>query len=851
MPQWKLFYRLMLRPLFQEPVRLGLMVLAVGLGVAVVLAIELAGNAAAGSFHSSMESLAGDNDLEVVASGGVPEAVLATLATQPFSLRISPRIEDFAVDTHTRETLPLIGLDLIAEGSRYAPSADSHAANIKRKETMEESVRDLENPESVWVSAGLGKKPGEHISLLINDRVLDCVVRGVIPAASGNENAILMDIAGAQRALNRFGRVDRILIKLPANSNLEKWQKQLSGVLPPGVEVRRQGAGTQENRKMLAAFRWNLRLLSYIALVVGAFLIYNTISVSVVRRRSEIGIVRALGADRGEVLAAFLGEAACLGLAGALVGLPLGRVMADGAVKLMAATVESLYVSSRPGEIALAPDSLALALLIGVGVAVVSAFSPAREAMRVSPVDAMAQGRREFLARSHKGRDLAISGTLGGLAALAARMPAVAGKPFFGYFAAMLLIAAAAYAMPALVNFISSIAAGALGKLFGVEAMLASRSLAASLRRTSVLVGALATAVAMMVSVGIMVGSFRQTVVSWMNHQLPADLYLRPAGSPAADRHPTLSVDMVETIAALPGVAGVDRLRAYEISYDGMPATLAAVDLRVPRANRNSEFLSGRLANEVLEQLRGKNNVIVSEPFTYKHKVKTGDTITLSLGATRASFRIVDVYYDYGSERGYILMDRDMLLKYLPDEMPTNLAVYVAPNADAAQVRKEIQEASVGHRILIFSNRELRTEAVRIFDRTFAITYALEAVAVIVAVMGIAGALIALVIDRRRELGLLRFLGASSQQIRKMILVEAGLLGLLANLAGFVLGYFLSLILVFVINKQSFGWTIRFHWPVAVLLAALSVIYAATVVSGLYPARVAMRLNPLEVIHEE
>ena len=841
----------MMRPLFREPVRLGLMVLAVGLGVAVVLAIELAGNAAAGSFHSSMESLAGDNDLEVVATGGVPESVVATLATQPYPLRLSPRMEDFAVDTHTRETLALIGLDLIAEGSRYASRGEAVAANSQHKVTMEESVRDLENPESVWVSASLGKKSGDHASLLINDRVLDCVVRGVFPDVSGNENAILMDIAGAQRALNRFGRVDRILIKLPENSNLEKWQKTLSGVLPPGVEVRPQGTGTQENRKMLAAFRWNLRLLSHIALVVGAFLIYNTISVSVVRRRTEIGILRGLGADRTDVLAAFLGEAACLGLAGALVALPLGRIMAGGAVKLMAATVESLYVSSRPGAIALTPSSLALALLIGVGVAVVSALSPAREAMQVSPVDAMSQGRREFISRTQKGRDLAIAAVLAGLAALAARMPAFAGKPFFGYLATILLIAAAAYAMPALVNFISRVTAGVLGELFGIEAMLASRSLAASLRRTSVLVGALATAVAMMVSVGIMVGSFRQTVVSWMNNQLPADLYLRPAGDAAADRHPTISVELTEKIAALPGVTAVDRLRAYEISYDGMPATLASVDLRVLRAYRKSDFFSGRPTSEVLELLRGKNNIIVSEPFTYKHKVKAGDTLTLALGEARASFQIVDVYYDYASERGYILMDRDVLLKYLPDETPTNLAIFLAPNAKAVDARKEIQEVTAGHRILIFSNRDLRTEAVRIFDRTFAITYALEAVAVIVAVMGIGGALIALVIDRRRELGLLRFLGASSGQIRKMILVEAGLLGLLANLAGFVLGYFLSLILVLVINKQSFGWTIRFHWPVTVLLGALTVVYAATVVSGLYPARVAMRLNPLEVIHEE
>src|SRR5882672_5176343 len=542
MPRWTLFYRLMMRPLFHEPVRLGLMVLAVGLGVAVVLAIELAGNAAAGSFHSSMETLAGDNDLEVVASGGVPETLVATLAIQPYPLRISPRMEDFAVATRTRETLPLIGLDLIAEGSRYASLAGTGNANSNNKETLEEAMRDLENPESVWVSASLGKKAGDHISLLINDRVLDCVVRGVIPAISGSENAILMDIAGAQHALNRFGRVDRILIKLPANSNLREWQRKLSGVLPPGVEVRPQGTGTEENRKMLAAFRWNLRLLSYIALVVGAFLIYNTISVSVVRRGNEIGIVRALGADRRDVLAAFLGEAACLGLAGALVGLPLGRIMAGGAVKLMAATVESLYVSSRPGAIALTPYSLALALLVGVGVAVVSALSPAREAMQVSPVDAMAQGRREYMARAHKGRDLAMAAGLGGLAALAARVPAFGGKPIFGYLAALLLIAAAAYAMPALVSSISRTAAGVLGKFFGVEAMLASRSLAASLRRTSVLVGALATAVA------IMVGSFRQTVVTWMNSQLPADLYLRPAGDAAADRHPTISVELAEKI---------------------------------------------------------------------------------------------------------------------------------------------------------------------------------------------------------------------------------------------------------------------------------------------------------------
>jgi putative ABC transport system permease protein len=602
---------------------------------------------------------------------------------------------------------------------------------------------------------------------------------------------------------------------------------------------------------MLAGFRWNLRLLSYIALIVGAFLIYNTISVSVVRRRPETGIVRALGASRRAVLVAFLGEAAFFGLAGAALGVPVGRAMASGAVKLMAATVESLYVSSRPGSIELSAWSVLLAFAIGVGVAIVSALSPAREASLVSPVEAMARGRREYTARVHKSRDLWLALILGILAVAATRVPAIEGKPVFGYLAAVLLVVASALAIPAFTDAFISLFSRWLGKTLGVEALLAAQSLSASLRRTSVLVGALSTAIAMMTSVGIMVGSFRETVLIWMNDRLPADLYLRPAGEPAPDRHPTVSLELADRISQLPGIAGVDRLRAYEISYDGMPATLASVDLSALRSDHQSNFFSGRPTEQVLSQIRNADAVVVSEPFTYKHRVRAGDSITLALGIARPSFRIADVYYDYGSERGSILMDRQTMLRYLPDPAPSNLAIYVAPEASAETVREEITEAAAGYRVLLFSNRDLRTEAIRIFDRTFAITYALEAVAVIVAVMGIAGALLALVIDRRREIGLLRFLGAAAGQVRKQILVEAGLLGLLANFAGLALGFALSLILIYVINKQSFGWTIRFHWPVAVLLLAISVVYVATVLAGLYPAQVAVWLDPIEAVHEE
>jgi putative ABC transport system permease protein len=853
MPRFLLFYRLLLRPLFREPIRTALTVFAVALGVAVVLAIDLAGTAATGSFRSSMETLTGDNDFEITTSGGVPESVIGTLTSLPYSIRISPRVEDYAILADTKVSLPLLGLDFIAESNSLfsSGSAGEFLSQTKTGQSPDESLRNLNTVNSIWVGESIHRRTGDHLQLLINDQSHDYIIRGVYPDSNGSESAIIMDIAAAQNALNRFGRIDRILLKVPLSPSLDDWQKRIRSAIPPGVDLRPQGSSTNENRRMLAAFRWNLRLLSYISLIVGAFLIYNTISVSVVRRRPEIGIVRALGASRITILAAFVGEAASLGLAGALIGIPLGRIMATGAVKLMAITVDSLYVSSRPGPIALDPSSILLALFIGVGVAVASAYIPAREASLVSPVEAMARGRREFDVRTHSTRDLFFALILVAAAALSSRAPAIAGKPLFGYLAAFLLIVSSALAIPAFVAAITSLTSRALGKLFGVEALLASRSLSASLRRTSVLVAALSTAIAMMTSVGIMVGSFRQTVVLWMGDQLPADLYLRPAGNPAADRHPTISIELADAIAKLPGVQAVDRLRAYQITYENMPATLASTDLRVLRAYNNSDFFSGRPTEKVLAELRGSNSILVSEPFTSKHHVKTGDTITLSLGDSRPSFRIADIYYDYSSERGNIIMDRATMLRYLPDPTPSNLAVYISPGMQLETVRAEITQAAAGYRILIFSNRDLRAEAIRIFDRTFAITYALEAVAVIVAVMGIAGALLALVIDRRRELGLLRFLGAAAGQLRKLILVEAGLLGLFANLVGLALGFAMSLVLIFVINKQSFGWTIRFHWPVTILLAALTVVYAATVLAGLYPASVAVRLNPLEVVHED
>lgn len=421
----------------------------------------------------------------------------------------------------------------------------------------------------------------------------------------------------------------------------------------------------------------------------------------------------------------------------------------------------------------------------------------------------------------------------------------------YGYASALLLIVATALTIPALVSSLTTITSGLIRRMFGVEALLATRSLGGSLRRTAVLVGALLTAIAVLTAVAIMVGSFRETVVVWLGDVLQADLYLSPAVPPGADRHPTMSAEIPALLAALPEVAAVEQLRTYEIRYGGLPVTLGGIDARVGGLRRKRSFLSGAPAEQVTRQLIGRDAVIVSEPFASKHHIHAGDMLTLSLGGTLPSFRVLDVYYDYSSERGVILMDRGTLFRYLPSREPSNVALYLKPGVPIEEGQRAVERAIGDRRVAVVQNRTLREQGIQVFDRTFAITYALEALAVFVAVTGVGGALVALVLDRRREFGLLRFLGASNQQVRRIILFEGALLGALANIAGMTLGFVLSLLLIYVINKQSFGWTIQFHWPVLVLLSALSIVYAATILAALYPARIATRLVPIEVIHEE
>ena len=838
----RLITRLIGRPLAHERLRTVLTTLAVALGVSVVVAIDLAGESSTGSFQSSLETLSGSAVYEISAIGGVREDLMGELVRLPYPIRFAARMEDFAVVEETGERVPLFGVDFVGD-----PVTGG-------------SVRELQDdsPEyfsesSVIVGGALGYSRGDTIGLAINDRTHQLTVGGVLDEGGSKERAqgrlVVIDIATAQRLLNRLGKIDRIYVY--GDADRVDWQKALREAMPVGTALDLSGARTDQNRRMLGAFRSNLRVLSYIAMIVGAFLIYNTIAVSVVRRRTEIGILRALGASRAMIRSAFLLEGALFGLVGSAIGLPLGRLLATAAVESMGATVSSLYVTSTPGEIHFSTWTVVAAVISGVGVAVLSAWVPANEASSVTPVEAMGHSRIEYHARTNSGAN-SVNAALCVIAAVALSfVPAWDRIPVAGYVAALLLIAAAAFLVPAATDRTMRRTAAWLLKPFGVESFLAARGLAASLARTSVLVAALSTAVAMMVSVGIMVGSFRYTVIVWMDNQLAADLYVRSAGRGGSERAQTMDPAVADRIEAIPEVMAVDRFRTYQISYNSLPATLAFGEVDVHGRRAATRFLEGPPDEEIWDALTSGENVIVSEPFSQKHDVHAGDLITLPLSGRQVDFGVAGVYYDYSGEQGFIIGDRSILLKHLPDPRLSSLAVYLSGGVDLERGREAVVEATGDFNVFVATNRMLREQGIIVFDRTFAITYALEAVAIVVAILGMAGALLALVIDRRQEIGVLRFVGASADQIRKIVLVQAGLLGILSNVIGLVLGLGLSLVLIYVINKQSFGWTIQFHWPVGLLPAGLTGIFVASLLAGLYPAALAARVNPSEVVHEE
>ncbi|MCX6857275.1 MAG: FtsX-like permease family protein, partial [Verrucomicrobia bacterium] len=846
-----LFSRLILRPMRANRLRTVLTALGVTLGVAVMLAIQLANQGSLRGFSAALDAVSGKAALEITCPPvGIDESLIADLAWLREIGISTPVIEaDVTAEAPGQgsETLRVIGIDALRD-----PALRDYALTGAAASGME-LMAFLAKPDSLMVTHGFAKRHGVEaggkLSLRIGDRRSEVTVVAVIgdpksaksgiqQSAMASQSLGVMDIANAQVTLDRMGRVDRLDLRLHEGVSLEMAEQVLKQRLPPSLTVQRPQRRSAAVEKMLAAFHFNLTMLSGIALVVGLFLIYNTISVAVMSRRREIGMLRTLGVAKVQVLGLFLGEALLLGLAGALLGVPLAKVLAEMAIVLTSTTVDTLYVATA----AKVPPLTLWHWLAGLGIALplslVAAALPALEAARVSPVEAVRDaGQSVEQAQTSSGWRLLLPLGFLLLGWLAALQEPVMDLPLWGYVSAFCAILAATFAVPMMLRFLAKVMRPVLARGFGIEGRLAAAQIQASTQRLSISVAALAVALALTVAIAVMVGSFRQTVLYWVDQTMGADLYVRPGTPPRSQNPPTFSPATLEALRAHPAVLAFDGYRSMDLPFRDRVVKLGTGDFAVQIEHGRIALKTAGNAKAMLQAAKERGEIFISESFALRFKVREGDAVTLATPKGPHEFRIVAQFYDYSNDSGTITMDQGEFQKWFGESRPTHVALFLKPGFSPDAVRDElIQQLEGKGFVAIFTNAGLRSEVLRIFDATFAITWALEIIAVLVAMAGVAATMLTLVLERRNEIRLLRIAGADVGQVRRTIVLESGLLGLVSQVLGLIVGILLSLVLIHVINPQSFGWSIQFHTPWLFLVGSTVLTVAGTMLAGLYPA---------------
>ena len=696
---------------------------------------------------------------------------------------------------------------------------------------------------------------GDQVEVLSGSRQLTLTLRALLklkgPARALEGNVALVDIATAQEAFDRIGRLDRIDLILDEGGSVEKIREQLQELMPADVTVEPPQNRFGRIKEMINAYRLNLLAISQIALFVGIFLVYNAVAFAASKRRYETAMLRVLGTQRWQILGLFLSESLVIGVVGALVGVGLGLVMAKLALKAMAQTISELYLLVRAESLSLSPLVIFLGAGAALGVALLGGLFPSLEASRTLPREALYRGSLERRLHMSLGRISLIGTAVLGLGYLCSLQPPVNGLPLFGFVAAFLILAGFSFLTPASVILMNRALAPGLAGLFKIEGKMASRYLGRSLNRSAVAIASLMTALAMLISISIMILSFRQTVVTWAEQIIVADLYISPAVRLTGQRS-SLPEELVESLPELPGFIAMERLSEIPFRINEVPVLLDVTDLEVKARLGRVMFRRGS-SEEILDRCRQLNQVSISEVLANRLGLGEGDQLELPTPKGIQSLVIAGVFYDYRTEGGMVIMDRSTFHRYWPEERRyTSVGVYLEPGTNLDQARAFIRnQLRRSQEIFITSNRELRQEILRIFDQTFSITYALQVIAIVVAIFGIVNTLVLLVIERERDIGVLKAVGASNQQVQKMTLLEAGLMGLISFVLGAVNGVLLSLLLIFVINKQSFGWTIQFSVPVAMFGKTLILVIVCALVAGLVPARNAVSKNVSEVMRME
>ena len=844
-----------LRYLLRRPLQSILCILGVALGVAMVIAIDLANGSAARAFELSTETVAGRATHQIVGSGaGLDEAVYRRLKVELGVREAAPVVESYAIAVELdQQPLRVLGVDAFAEAPFRSYLGQGNAP-LRQNDLTDFFVR----PDALLIgqetAARYGLRLGDALTLRAGDARRTMRIAGILnPADERSRRALdglaIVDISTAQELFNMAGRLSHI--DLIADERTEAGRALLDrirAILPPGAAIVKPSARSQSVESLTDAFRLNLTALSLLALVVGMFLIYNTITFSVVQRRPIIGTLRCLGVTQAEVFRQVLLETLLLGAIGGVLGIGLGILLGRGAVGLVSQTINDLYYTVNVRSVDVDPWTLAKGFGLGLAASLLAALAPAYEATSIPPITALRRSAGEQRVRWLLPR-VALAGlvmlAIGAAMLLLSRALVVnLGGIFF------VLIGLALVSPMATIGLMGALQP-LLDRLAGLVGRLSARGVVNAISRTAIAIASLMVAVSVIIGLQSMINSFRTTVESWLDASLTADVYIAPPATGINASNATIAPSVVADFEALPDVSDVTRFRRVSVDFRTADAEYRPASLLAIRSNRERSARTFvwtlRPADGLWASMAGQDEVQVSEPFANKYGITPqNNRLLLRTDQGERAFQVVAVYYDYASDAGVIVMRGETYRRYWEDDQISSLALYVDPTkvSDLGAFVDQLLRRFAGRDLVISANRELRADALAIFERTFTITGALNLLATVVAFIGVLSALMALQIERTRELGMLRANGMTLRQLWRMTLLETGLMGGTAGLLAMPTGFLLALILVYIINLRSFGWTIRLDLQWETFAQAMVVAVVSALLAAIYPM---LRLGRLEI----
>jgi len=828
------------RYLTRHPWQTWLSIIGIALGVSVVIAVDLANESARRGFRLSVEQVTGPATHQIEsASGAIAEELYASLRLQHGLRRATPVID--APVRIAGRSMTLLGIDLIAAASMGRGVAAGDPAALLRllsePNTIALTTRDAER---------LGVVRGDAIDLDLGAEDRSMVVAAVIPEAqaAGLTGLAIADIATAQEALDRIGEIEHIDLVLNDDQ-----VASLAAALPEGLRLQPAAQRGNALAQMTRAFHINLTAMSLLALLVGAFIVYNTMTFAVLQRRPLLGTLRMLGVTRLQLFALVLTEATILALIGAVLGILGGIAVGAGLVQLVTRTINDIYFQLSVRSLHLAPLSLLKGIGLGLGVTLVAALGPALEAARSQPRDVV---RRTLV--ETRGRRLlpwlAVAGLLIGAAGFLLVQLSMRSMGL-GFTALFLVIVGTSLVMPLVVYAFARLTTPLLGRVFGIAGRLAARGITASITRSGLAVAALAVAVAATIGVGIMIGSFRTSVADWLGNTLTSDIYVSAESSEGNGRGTDLPPALGKALAELPGVEAVSEGRSRRVdTRQGQVTVLAlAASGGQPRGFR----FKGETADDLWPRWHAGELALISEPYAYHHGTAVGERIDLFTVQGWRGYEVGGVFQDYSSSTGMLILPRSVYASLWDDPGISTFGVVLTETADAEAIAAEIDHLLAARDIAasVQTNRSIRELSLTVFDRTFTITEVLRLLAIGVAFVGILSALMALELERAKDYAVLRATGMTRGQLRLLILLQTSAMGLAAGLLAMPLGLIMGSLLIDVINVRSFGWTMPLQVSGTTLLSGLLLAWLAAFAAGLYPAQRAARAAPADALREE